>query len=43
MSAVCALMKFANNDDPEPEGWVRAIPSMRRRPGGDKAKEYIAP
>jgi hypothetical protein len=27
----------------EPEGWVRSVPDMRRRPGGDKTKEYKAP
>jgi hypothetical protein len=26
----------------EPEGWVRSIPDMRRRPNGEKEKEYIA-
>jgi hypothetical protein len=25
----------------EPEGWVRSVPDMRRRPGGDKDKEYV--
>lgn len=31
-------------DDDEPAGWHRAAPPrFRRRPGGDPAKEYVAP
>jgi hypothetical protein len=25
----------------EPEGWVRSVPDMRRRPDGDPAREYV--
>lgn len=27
----------------EPDGWIRAVPSMRRRPDGDPSKEHVAP
>ena len=44
MLAVCELAKLIV--DPtieEPDGWVRSVPDMRRRPDGDKSREYVAP
>ena len=36
------LIEYANWDgEGEPEGWTRHVQSGRRRPGGDKTKEYI--
>lgn len=34
--------RYWNMDD-EPSGWIRHIPSNRRRPNGDPKQEYIAP
>ena len=45
MLAVCEFVNIMNKggtEELEPEGWVRSIPDMRRRPGGDKTKEYIS-
>jgi hypothetical protein len=30
------------NGTGDPEGWVRHVPSHRRRPHGDPSKEYVA-
>jgi hypothetical protein len=34
---------IAWSPDVEPYGWIRHIPSNRRRPGGDESREYILP
>jgi len=39
--AVANLEEFDPLTMKEPEGWIRHIPSMRRRPDGNKQKEYI--
>jgi len=39
--ALIAFVEYGQNDY-EPSGWERHIPSERRRPGGDPAKEYIS-
>jgi hypothetical protein len=38
---VRALHEWDGEDDPD--GWVRHLNSARRRPGGDPAREYVAP
>lgn len=40
--ALLAFERFDGIGDP-PDGWIRSIPDMRRRPDGDPTKEYIAP
>ena len=39
--AVAAFTSMIQAGTDEPEGWVRALPSDRRRPGGDASKEYV--
>lgn len=39
--AIVALIVWDPATDADPSGWVRHIPSYRRRPGGDAAKEYV--
>ncbi len=40
--AIAALTVWNPSDEsPEPEGWMRHPTSGRRRPDGDKTKEYI--
>jgi len=40
---VVSLALFDPEKMKEPEGWLRHKPTGRRRPGGDKEKEYIRP
>lgn len=40
VDAACAALG-AWTDEPEPSGWVRHLPSNRRRPDGDPAREYV--
>lgn len=42
-TALLALISWDPATAPDPDGWVRHIPSYRRRPDGDPANEYIAP
>lgn len=37
--AYAALVKW--NGDGEPDGWIRHMPSGRRRPEGDPSREYV--
>jgi len=39
--AIVALIVWNPDDETDPSGWVRHIPSYRRRPGGDQTKEYV--
>src|SRR5205085_1646492 len=41
VAAIAAMKAWDPDKDPEPDGWVRHVPSFRRRPGGDKSKEYV--
>ncbi len=41
--AITALCSWDVETDEEPDGWFRCVTDGRRRPGGDKSKEYIAP
>lgn len=41
--ALAALLAWDPDEEPEPLGWVRHIPSFRRRPGGDASKEHVTP
>ncbi len=38
-----ALHRWDPTKEAEPSGWVRHIPSYRRRPDGDPRREYVAP
>lgn len=40
-AAVAAFERWDPMSECEPEGWVRHIPSYRRRPGGDPAREHV--
>ena len=42
-AAVAALLRFDPDEEAEPDGWVRHIPTFRRRPQGDKTREYVSP
>ena len=42
-AAAFALAEWVTNDASEPEGWHRDPVTGRRRPEGDKSKEYINP
>lgn len=42
-AASLALLEWATNDDAEPDGWHRDPVTGRRRPEGDKSKEYTNP
>ena len=39
--AMIALIVWDPDTDADPSGWVRHIPSYRRRPGGDATKEEV--
>lgn len=40
-AALHAFRTWNPEESPEPEGWDRHVNSGRRRPGGDKSKEYV--
>jgi len=40
-AAVAALTEWDPDTQVEPEGWMRHPKSGRRRPDGDKSKEYV--
>lgn len=42
MDAVMALANWDTEDAAEPEGWFRHPFTGRRRPDGDKSREYVA-
>jgi hypothetical protein len=42
LTAVAAMLAWDGQGDPA-DGWVRHLPSHRRRPDGDPAKEHIRP
>jgi hypothetical protein len=39
--AIHQLATWNPQAEREPEGWVRHVPSYRRRPDGDKAREHV--
>jgi hypothetical protein len=39
-AAVDALAAWDTRVSPEPTGWIRHMPSGRRRPGGDPSREH---
>ena len=39
--AILAFMEWDKANDSEPKGWIRHLPSNRRRPDGDEEKEYV--
>lgn len=39
--AMNAFLLLRHDPTTEPTGWVRHVPSARRRPDGDPAKEYV--
>ena len=41
--AIEAMDLWDPETEEEPAGWVRHVPSMRRRPGGDPKREYVLP
>ena len=43
VQALVAYTLWNFPDEPEPDGWIRHVPSNRRRPDGDVSREYIAP
>lgn len=42
-TAILAFVEWSGNAGTEPEGWIRHMPSGRRRPAGDPTKEHVAP
>jgi hypothetical protein len=42
-TAYSAFSAWDPLEEPEPERWTRHMPSCRRRPDGDPAREYVAP
>lgn len=40
---IAALKWDGRHPETEPDGWIRDPYTGRRRPGGDPAREYIAP
>ncbi|MFK4132332.1 hypothetical protein ACI2KR_08565 [Pseudomonas luteola] len=40
--AIEALHGWDHNNSPEVEGWIRHVPSHRRRPNGDASLEHVA-
>lgn len=40
-AALTALGEWILSGAPEPEGWLRHVPSFRRRPEGDPAREVV--
>lgn len=41
--AIAAFLLFAADPSVEPEGWVKHVPSHRRRRNGDPATEWVEP
>jgi hypothetical protein len=39
--AIAAMQAWDPEKQAEPDGWMRHIPTARRRPGGDAFREYI--
>lgn len=42
LGAIVAMHSWNPETEPEPDGWFRDPLSGRRRPDGDKTKEYVA-
>lgn len=40
-AGLAALLCFNRKTEGEPQGWIRHVPTMRRRPGGDASKETV--
>jgi hypothetical protein len=43
VGAVKAMVEWNPDTELEPEGWIRHPGSGRRRPDGDKTREYVSP